>query len=69
MHSSTIILTFGDLRSIAEAVNRFGHVENDFSIKLIDIGPEIVVRDLNDMFITNWKKIHAVTNDGDHSSE
>lgn len=59
---SSVTITIGNIRAIAEAVAAKRHYNDDFSIQIIDAGSEIVVRDINDMFITNWKKPPAEKN-------
>jgi len=57
---SSILLTVGHLRAIAEAATAKGHTDNNFVLKIIDAGPEIVVRDTNDMLLTSIKKAEII---------
>jgi hypothetical protein len=53
---STIFLTVEDLTKIADSLAAKGYSDQSIGFKLIDTGQEIVVRDVHDGFITNWKK-------------
>lgn len=53
---SSVSITIANIRFIAEALAAKGYHADDFTIKIIDAGPEITIRDANDMFITNFKK-------------